>query len=291
MCLSLKINGEEPYERWDTKVLIQALRTLLYFPLLVVYRGVFSIWKYNYMARFNKWSFIIAPNKDYIKWEKPIIQSVYFWLCDFAWVDMKCYPSYSTIGDLAGCSRRSCIDAIARLIEIGIVKKENRYNNNDQQSNNYYIIIKSEWDAPPSELYAPPSENDSPTPSEWDAHRTTPTSFNSPTEYIDIHPQKILDLVEQKDKEMATNFISYRTEPFINWKNKGKEKRLGEKTWSLERRRSTRKKNNETNFGRNIEKEPTTDYERWQLYLRLGQVEFRKKYWMEEATKRRLYTL
>ena len=48
-----------------------------------------------------------------------------------------CFPSFNTIADKAGCSRRKAIDAVNNLVEYGYIEKEKR---EDNRSNLYTIV-------------------------------------------------------------------------------------------------------------------------------------------------------
>lgn len=170
--------------------------------------------------RFDKWTFNIVPNKEIVKWEKPIVQAVYFWLCDFSdSKTMSCYPSFKTLASCSWCSRRACIEAIKRLEEIGIIRKHERHQNNEQKSNLYYvIIIESEPDALGSAGDSPPSEWDALEGSAWDAHRTTPIYSNPPIQQSSSKEEQatpeygkkdINDLIEIIKEACSKNWLLY----------------------------------------------------------------------------------
>ena len=167
--------------------------------------------------KFSKWSFIIAPNKHTLKKEKPFVQSVYFWLCDFMDEDMSCFPSFQTLAEYAGCSRRTCIEAIKRLMEIWVVRKEPRYKNNEQMTNVYFVNIKEET-CHPSAGDALPSEQDALPPSAGDAHRSTPILLNSLNEVslpseeqpkAEYGNKEINDLLEIIKQACSKNWLIY----------------------------------------------------------------------------------
>jgi hypothetical protein len=72
------------------------------------------------------------------------------------------WPSYKTIADLTGMSRRQVIAKMKQLEELGIIAKQSRFTEDEQTSNMYYLIRKEDWRAPPSASGTPPSEQDAP---------------------------------------------------------------------------------------------------------------------------------
>ena len=57
-----------------------------------------------------------------------------------------CWPSYATIAEMTGMSRRHVISKIAQLQELGLVAKETRVAEDGlQQSNVYVLLDKSSW--------------------------------------------------------------------------------------------------------------------------------------------------
>lgn len=93
----------------------------------------------------------------------------YIVLCRFA-RDGQCFPSYQTLADRVGCSKRKMIDTMKLLIEKGLIQKEIRKNEYDENTSNMYYIIGfknysqgSEHDAlQGSEQHALPIEHDAP---------------------------------------------------------------------------------------------------------------------------------
>jgi hypothetical protein len=84
---------------------------------------------------------------------------VYIYLCRCGNQGSDAFPSYNTIADKCGISRRKAIDAIKLLYDNGLLLKANRTKDNgDNSSNIYEVILPSATIAPPpSATIAPPS--------------------------------------------------------------------------------------------------------------------------------------
>lgn len=116
--------------------------------------------------KYNKGTFITMPNKHILSWQKPIVQCVYMWLCDFE-KDGLCFPSVKTIAKNAWCSDRAVRGAIQHLIKLGILGKAHNIKNNAYTSNTYHILLKEEE----TERQAGGTEPDA-VPTEWGAGGT-----------------------------------------------------------------------------------------------------------------------
>ena len=65
----------------------------------------------------------------------------YVILCAFASnEDNTCYPSYQTIANKTGCSKRKTISSIKALVELGLVEKVERVNKNRENTSNLYTV-------------------------------------------------------------------------------------------------------------------------------------------------------
>lgn len=100
----------------------------------------------------------------------------------------ECWPSYDCIAKECEISRRSAINHVKKLIEMGLVKKTIRSGKNGNSSNIYHLVLDGELSAPPSESNTPPSEQsapggerDAPAPSESPAPESV-RSFESVNE-------------------------------------------------------------------------------------------------------------
>ena len=76
-----------------------------------------------------------------MKLELPCTQKmVYLALCDYANKDTgQCYPSYRSIAGKAGVSKRTAIDTVKILIEIGLIKRKLQSVDGRSTSNIYKI--------------------------------------------------------------------------------------------------------------------------------------------------------
>ena len=91
--------------------------------------------------RYKKDSFIVIPNKDTIAGQKPDVQAVYFWICNFANRDGSCFPSVATLSKNSGVGRTKVFACIAQLETIGVITKEQRKKGNSNLTNVYQIMI------------------------------------------------------------------------------------------------------------------------------------------------------
>lgn len=88
----------------------------------------------------EKWQFTTVPYIDRIKWEHPITQSIYMWMCKFANEYWVCYPSIDKLSECCGCWVTSIKTYIQRLIDLEIILKNNRYKAWLQTSSEYFIL-------------------------------------------------------------------------------------------------------------------------------------------------------
>lgn len=67
--------------------------------------------------------------------------AVYVVLCGYASsTDKTCFPSYSTLGAKAGCSRCTAIRAVTRLEELGFILKQGQTSKKGDPTSNRYLI-------------------------------------------------------------------------------------------------------------------------------------------------------
>jgi hypothetical protein len=117
----------------------------------------------------------------------PYSLAVYNALACFADNDTQsAYPSYQTIADLIGCSRRKVVDAITELEKYNLIARHKRYNHQGQTSNLIELLHRDEWlpptDAKPVSAPPAPLESASPAPSRGasPAPELSPDSLSSP---------------------------------------------------------------------------------------------------------------
>ncbi len=88
---------------------------------------------------------------------KPTHKVVLAVLCSYANDSNIAFPSYQTIADDSGISRRKAIDTIGELVEMGLIRKiEQKSSKGDNTANNYEVLIGGEYSALPGEIPAPP---------------------------------------------------------------------------------------------------------------------------------------
>lgn len=82
--------------------------------------------------------------------------AVYVVLCAYASsTDKSCFPSYQTIGEKAGISRRKAIDVIAALTARGLVEKHAQKSGAGDHTSNLYVIKTIPKSAPTDSADAP----------------------------------------------------------------------------------------------------------------------------------------
>ncbi len=96
--------------------------------------------------------------------QKSNIKLVLIKLCDNASDEGYCWPSMGRIAKECELSKRSVVDQINKLKEIGLIEVTHRFRDNEQTSNSYQINIellcRGELLAPPSESLALPQCTD-----------------------------------------------------------------------------------------------------------------------------------
>ena len=130
--------------------------------------------------KYQKWQFLVIPNKDIIKWKPPTLQCIYFWVCSFSDEQWCCYPSIKTLADCSWCTSRVVIKYLKELELLWILVKESRFKGNEKISNLYQIIIVEQGGlllkvTRGSEPESQPSEPESQGGSEPESHRTIST--------------------------------------------------------------------------------------------------------------------
>lgn len=131
----------------------------------------------------------------------PLRKLVLIKLADNASDSGECWPSHQHIAEQCEISRRSVINHINKLEEMGLLRKEYRTKNNEKQSNLYQLTLDqaidvaggSAGDSLPSEGNSPggsagdslPSARDAQGGGAGDAHRTSHSSepVNEPSSY------------------------------------------------------------------------------------------------------------
>lgn len=95
---------------------------------------------------------------------KPLHKVVLSVICSYSNSSNIAFPSYQTIADDSGISRRKVIDIISELVMFGCIKKtERRSSKGDHTANDYEVLIGRSDFSLPGEMPAPPgNEHNSP---------------------------------------------------------------------------------------------------------------------------------
>ncbi len=99
---------------------------------------------------YKKDSFIVLPNKKYLKGKPSQLQSVYLWICEHADEDGICFPGRELIAEEAGVNIKSVDKYIKKMVEDEVLVKSSRkkIGTNQNLSNQYQIMILPEEVAP-----------------------------------------------------------------------------------------------------------------------------------------------
>ena len=129
--------------------------------------------------KYRKGTFLTIPNKDVIQGLDPITQVLFFWICNYADEDGKCFPSRSRLAKDCGVCVKSIDRHIETLCEKKLLKKDNRYENKTQTSNLYQILLYGATQSRKGETESPEgSDTESPTPATQSRTELNPI-FNS----------------------------------------------------------------------------------------------------------------
>lgn len=90
---------------------------------------------------------------------KPLHKVVLGVICSYSNDSNIAFPSYQTIANDSGISRRKVIDIISELVNLGCIRKtERRSTKGDHTANDYEVLIGKAGFALPSENSAPPGD-------------------------------------------------------------------------------------------------------------------------------------
>jgi DNA-binding Lrp family transcriptional regulator len=142
-------------------------------------------------------------------------------LCRFA-KDNSCFPSFQTIADKIGCSKRKAIDSIKTLEKRGIIIKENRKTKEKYTSNIYRIVGFVEGGSAPHALGSAPHAlgvvhhmHQGSAPHAHKQHELNKTNLNKTKTTTGEQEENVNDETEKKDV-----VVVYTTEDAIFYKNK-----------------------------------------------------------------------
>jgi len=93
--------------------------------------------------KYKKGTFVVIPNKQYLKGKPSEMQSIYFWLCEHADDTGGCFPTKETISDDAGCSHNTVDKYLKQLSDEGFLRITNRRKRGSKEftSNHYQVLI------------------------------------------------------------------------------------------------------------------------------------------------------
>lgn len=135
---------------------------------------------------------------------KPLQKVVLAVLCSYANDENLAFPSYQTIANDSGISRRKAIEIIGELEKLGCIKKiEQKSTKGDNTANDYVVLIGGADFALPGESPAPPG-GESPAPR---GERRAPEQYldNNINNYFNNNHQSItaheMDAMENRIKE------------------------------------------------------------------------------------------
>lgn len=151
--------------------------------------------KGQYNMYYRKGTFVTVPNKQYLQGQKPIVLTVYFWLCSFSDEYGECFPSRTRLAKDCGVTPKTIDEAVKKLEELCLIEKIKRTKKNGEwQSNLYQIIILDAFDEDtPSVKITPPSVKKD----------TTPSVKNSTLTKSNINSIQLTQYTEQGSEEYA----------------------------------------------------------------------------------------
>lgn len=96
--------------------------------------------------KYIKNTFVVIPNKEFLRGKPSQLQAVYFWLCDHADENGICYPGRTLLAQESGTDIKSVDKYIKELVSSGILLKTSRKKDGTKQnlSNLYQIMILDE---------------------------------------------------------------------------------------------------------------------------------------------------
>lgn len=98
--------------------------------------------------KFKKGTFVVVPNKEYLKGKPSEMQCIYFWLCEHSDDSGRSFPTRQTIADEAGCALNTADKYLKQLVEEGFITSTQRFKPDSQEltSNIYQVLLLN---APP----------------------------------------------------------------------------------------------------------------------------------------------
>lgn len=93
--------------------------------------------------KYEKGTFITAPNKNYLRELDTCAQVIYFWLCSYIDDEGVCFPSLDTLAKDAGVSQRTVVNKLPILEKLGVIKRVRRRKKGSKENavNRYQVMI------------------------------------------------------------------------------------------------------------------------------------------------------
>ena len=84
--------------------------------------------------KYQKGSFVVVPNIEYLKGKNPLLLSVFFWICYHADEDGMCFPSRRKLASEVGSTVKTVDKYIKELEVDGVKKKTKRKKKNSKET-------------------------------------------------------------------------------------------------------------------------------------------------------------
>lgn len=92
--------------------------------------------------KYTKGTFVVVPNKEYLKGKPSEMQTLYFWICSYANEDGQCFPSRTRLAKEVGCNVRTIDKYMKVLIDEGfIIKQIRKVEGGKQNLSNIYTLM------------------------------------------------------------------------------------------------------------------------------------------------------
>ena len=189
--------------------------------------------------KYQRGTFNVVPNKEYLKGKPSVLQAVYFWIVDHANEEGECFPKRRTLAREAGCDVKTVDKYLKVLIEEDFLTKTTRIKKGTKEfdSNLYQLLLKDD-SLPSVENGITPSGQLGITPSTKNGAVTIPsvTQPNVTIQLAKAQPEEVLLTSGQLPKHRGNTYIirlvsiykdlfrdNYGYEPTINIGRVGKE--------------------------------------------------------------------
>jgi len=177
--------------------------------------------------KYQKGSFITIPNKNTLQGLKPLLQTTFFWICNYADDDGVCFPSRKRLSEDIGVSIDSLDLAIKDLIDIGLIEKIIRKNGKENLTNIYQVklVEVGEKTTLPSREKHPTPSREFPTVTQSNTNSNINNSGRSsdeddieyyPNFQIPVRGDIYEDSVEVNEQPVAKLFWSNTNRPLTN---------------------------------------------------------------------------